>query len=88
MKIITSRMKPLQLDCDGLPEYRTSETRHVTSGQSSLIDLVEYPWNRGEEMRFQDLDIFEQPRWVSREISDGPANRHDNKFSKTLEAAH
>ena len=84
MSIVTRRMQSLQLRLNSLAEEGTLEARDVSSGHRRLIDAVEHTRDRGEEIRAEDLRVFEESKWITGEKSDCTADSQDTQLISPL----
>lgn len=57
--MVTSLIQPFQLCGYTTSEQSTLKARGLEIGRDCLIDPVENSRNGGEEVRFEDLDVFD-----------------------------
>lgn len=76
MGIYPRRTELFQFDLDGLSEQVALEARHVSSGHCGLIDPVQHAGNTREEIRLENLAVFDQAEWVPGEEANAAADRN------------
>ena len=80
MSVVTRRMQSVQLRLYCLAEKGTLKARDVSSGHRRLIDAVKHTRDRGEEIRAEDLRVFEESKWVTGEEPDCTADSQDTQL--------
>ena len=70
MGIDASGLELFELSIDCPSEQGSLETRGVGSGHDGLIDPVQQPWDRWEEVRLEDSQIFDNSKRRTGVIAD------------------
>lgn len=82
--IDASGFEPLELSVNSPLEQGSLETGGVGSGHDGLIDPIQQPGDRWEEVRLQDSQIFDDSKGGARVIADSPSPGQDNQFGGSL----
>lgn len=84
MGIDTGGFEPLELRVDCPPKQRSLETRGVGGGHDRLVDPVQQPGDRWEEVWLQDSQILDDSKRGTRVVADPSSPTQDNQFGTSL----
>jgi hypothetical protein len=77
----------LNLRVDGSRKKSTLESASIDLSHDSLMNPVENSGDGGEEMRLDDLAVFQESQWISSRIGNDTSGMHHEEFEETLKAS-
>ena len=80
--------EPFEFSLDCASKQSSLETRGICGGHDCLINLVQQPGNRREEVRFQHSHILDDPKGRPREVADSPSSAHHKELGGALRCDH